>query len=208
MRIPIITSLIIHIMVIGIAAVWSSGFRHWHRKIDVYQVELVSLPPLPKKITMEETSPKPVPVEKKIPEMANKEPEVKTVKSAKKKDEPVKQEETKKQISSPGGDKEVKVDIQDFPFTYYLNLLRYRVRENWYPPYQETGEEGKINVVVGFRVERNGRINQINVETSSGKFLFDQAAVRAVSTAGPLPPLPDEYLKETLTVHIEFEALW
>lgn len=207
MRISILTSLIIHILVIGVAAVWSSGFRNWHRKIDVYQVELVSMPPLPKKITMEETSPKPVPVEKKIPEIADKAPEVKAVKTAEKK-EPVKEEETKKQKSSPGGDKEVKVDTQDFPFSYYLNLLRYRVRENWYPPYQETGEEGKINAVVGFRVERNGRITQINVETSSGKFLFDQAAVRAVSTAGPLPPLPDEYLKEALTVHIEFEALW
>lgn len=208
MRMSIITSLILHILVISLAAIWSSGFRHWHRKIDVYQVELVSLPPLPKKITMEETSPKPVPVEKKVPETANKEAEVRAVKPAEKKDQPVKQEETKKKISSPGGDKEVKVDIQDFPFTYYLNLLRYRVRENWYPPYQETGEQSSISVVVGFRVERNGSISQINVENSSGKFLFDQAAVRAVSTAGPLPPLPDEYAKEALTVHIEFEALW
>lgn len=208
MRIPIITSLIIHVIVIGLAAVWSSGFRHWHRKIDVYQVELVSMPPLPKKITMEETNPKPVPIEKKIPEMTEKKREIKTVKPVKKREEPVEQAQTRKQSSLPGGDKEVKVDIQDFPFTYYLNLLRYRVRENWYPPYQESGEENKMSVVIGFRVERQGKITQISVETSSGNFLFDQAAVRAVSTAGPLPPLPDEYLNEKLTVHIEFEALW
>ena len=208
MRFSIITSLIIHITVIGLAAAWSSGFRHWHRKIDVYQVELVSMPPLPKKVTMEETNPEPVPVEKKMPVTAENKAEIKAVKPAEKKVEPVKQEEAKKQTSQPGGDREVKVDIQDFPFTYYLNLLRYRVRENWYPPYQESGEENKISVVIGFRVERQGKISQINVETSSGKFLFDQAAVRAVSTAGPLPPLPDEYLNETLTVHIEFEALW
>jgi TonB family protein len=208
MRNSVIISVIIHLAVIGMAAFWSSGFRQWHRKIDVYQVELVSIPPLPQKVTMEETKSKPVPVEKKIPEMPDKKPEVRTVKPAKKRSEPVKNEETRKQRSQAGGDKEVKVDIQDFPFSYYLNLLRYRVQENWYPPYQETGEERKINVVVGFRVERNGRITQINVETSSGKFLFDQAAVRAVSTAGPLPPLPDEYSKEALTVHIEFEAVW
>jgi TonB family protein len=208
MRTSIIASLLIHIVVIGLAVIWSTGFRHWHRKIDVYQVELVSMPPLPKKVTMEEASPRPIPVEKKIPQMTDKEPEVTTAKPAEKKEEPIKQEETKKQTSQLGGDKEVKVDIQDFPFTYYLNLLRYRVRENWYPPYQESGEASKISVVVGFRVERQGKITQINVETSSGKFLFDQAAVRAVSTAGPLPPLPDEYLNETLTVHIEFEALW
>ena len=69
MRNSLIISVIIHLVVIGIAAFWSSGFRQWHRKIDVYQVQLVSMPPLPKKITMEETSPKPLPVEKKIPEM-------------------------------------------------------------------------------------------------------------------------------------------
>ena len=69
MRKSIIISLIVHVIVIGSAAAWTSGFRHWHRKIDVYQVELVSMPPLPQKITMEKTAPEPVPVEKKTGEI-------------------------------------------------------------------------------------------------------------------------------------------
>lgn len=210
MRKSIIASTIIHLIVIGAAVIWSLGFSRWPRKIDVYQVQLVSMPPPPpKKVTMEESKPKPVPVEKKVPETPVKKPEKVSTKKREVKKEPAKKkEEEKEEIASPGGDKQVKVDTKDFPFAYYLNLLRYRVQENWNPPYQETGEENKINAVVGFQVNRNGKITAMEVETPSGKFLFDQAALRAVAAAGPLPPLPDEYIGEKLTVHIEFEATW
>lgn len=209
MRKSLIASTIIHLVIIGTAVVWSLGFSRWPRKIDVYKVQLVSMPPPPpKKVTMEESKPKPVPVEKKVPTTPVKKPEKVTTKKPEAKKEQVKKQEEKKEISSPGGDKQVKVDTKDFPFAYYLNLLRYRVQENWNPPYQETGEEKKISSIVGFQVNRDGKITAMEVETPSGKFLFDQAALRAVSAAGPLPPLPDEFSGDKLTVHIEFEATW
>ncbi len=209
MRKSLIASTIIHLIIIGAAVVWSLGFHQWSRKIDVYQVQLVSMPPPPpKKVTMEESKPKPVPIEKKVPETPVKKPEKVTAKKPEKKKEPVKKKEEQKEIASPGGDKQVKVDTKDFPFAYYLNLLRYRVQENWNPPYQEIGEERRISAIVGFRVERNGKITGVEIENGSGKFLFDQAALRAVAAAGPLPPLPDEFAGEKLTVHIEFETVW
>lgn len=209
MKKELVISTMIHLVIVATMAIWSTAFRHWQRKIDVYQVELVSMPPLPPKVTMEETPPKPAPVEKKPPEPDVKKPEqTPVVKPKTKPEKPVEKPREKKESSPIGGDKQVKVDIQDFPFAYYLNLLRYRISQNWNPPYQQTWEEGKISVVVGFTVERSGRLTEIKVEDSSGKFMFDQAALRAVATAGPLPPLPDEYSKERLTVHIEFEALW
>jgi TonB family protein len=64
-----------------------------------------------------------------------------------------------------------------------------------------------MSTVVGFQVLRNGKIVNINIEKSSGRYLFDQAAQRAVYSANPLPPLPDEFGGEHLSVHIEFEGI-
>ena len=112
------------------------------------------------------------------------------------------------EIAGSIGSGEVKVETEDFPFAYYLNLIRYRIRENWRPPYQILGENEKMTAIVGFRVLRNGRVEDITLESSSERFLFDQAAQRAIYAMGQLPPLPEEFEGEHLSVHIEFESVW
>jgi TonB family protein len=57
---------------------------------------------------------------------------------------------------------------------------------------------------VYFRVGRDGSIHSPAVETSSGSFLFDQAALRSVVQAGPLPPLPSGFTDDYLGVHFSF----
>ena len=49
-----------------------------------------------------------------------------------------------------------------------------------------------------------GAIQAPMVESPSGNFLFDQAALRAVTQANPLPPLPDQFEDEYLGVHFSF----
>ncbi len=221
MKKSVIISAIIHIVILAGIAIISSSSAPWLRDFDVYQVELVQLPPQPKKVTMKKPEQQPA----SQPEKARPEPEeVKPVPAAPEKapekaepkpesePEPKPEKTTEKAAKeSPageGGEQQVTVDTRDFPFSYYLNLLRYRVRENWRPPYRNSRQPVKISAVVGFTVLRNGRIGGANVENPSGNYSFDQAALRAVNTAGPLPPLPDEYAKDELTVHIEFEAVW
>jgi protein TonB len=99
---------------------------------------------------------------------------------------------------------QLKIDTKDFPFAYYINLLRSRISDNWRPPLARKKQPGAL---VGFRVLRNGKIMDVVVEKSSNNFLFDQAALRAVHFASPLPPLPAEFSEEQLSVHIEFETI-
>ena len=108
--------------------------------------------------------------------------------------------------SDVGAKNRVNVEAQDFPFAFYLRLMRNRIQEYWEPPYQ-AGETGKMNAIVSFKVQRNGRVTDIVVKNSSGKYLFDAAAQRAL-LAAKLPPLPDEYAMEQLSVTIDFEATW
>jgi TonB family protein len=86
---------------------------------------------------------------------------------------------------------------------YYLEIIRRRVESNWAPP----ASTGSFVAGVRFEIRSGGRIEDVSLEKPSGRLLFDQAAQRAVLSAGQFPPLPGE-LGDRLTVHIEFEPVW
>ena len=103
---------------------------------------------------------------------------------------------------------QLKLDTKDFPFSYYLNFLKKRIQDNWHPPYQSSDPGSTLKVTIGFRILRDGRLTEVKLESSSGFFMFDQAAQRAVYSANRMPPLPEGYLDEFLTIHLEFESKW
>jgi len=102
---------------------------------------------------------------------------------------------------------QVKVDIQDFAFTYYLNLIHQRIQKQWNPSYQSQSENSIINAIIEFTILRDGTVTNIAIEKSSDRFLFDQAAQRAIYAIGQLPPLPQQFNNDQLFVHIQFEAI-
>jgi TonB family protein len=93
----------------------------------------------------------------------------------------------------------------DFRFAYYLAAIRNKIGSRWVPP-QEVDARGRpIKTVLYFRVQRDGKISQASVESSSGYAFFDQTAMRALLSAAPLPPLPAGYTDNYLGVHFGFE---
>jgi protein TonB len=96
----------------------------------------------------------------------------------------------------------VAFDAGDFPFANYIGRMRRKIAAHWRVPEGSQGEDRTC--VVYFRVMRDGSISQAGVEQSSGLFIFDQAAERAVIQASPLPPLPREYGEQYLGVHFTF----
>lgn len=98
---------------------------------------------------------------------------------------------------------EVRLDSDNFRFSYYLVALRNKIAAHWAPAGMDGGATSRI-AVVRFEIERSGRISEVTVETSSGNTFFDQAALRAVLAASPLAPLPREFAENTLGVHFEF----
>jgi TonB family protein len=96
-------------------------------------------------------------------------------------------------VASPGG---------DFPFTWYLKQVERKVYEKWTQPLR--GTEGQKAVVV-FEIARDGQVSRARVEKSSGDIAYDQAALRAVTDANPLPRLPDDFKESPLRIHFGFE---
>lgn len=97
----------------------------------------------------------------------------------------------------------MRIDAKDFPFYFYLAMMKSKVSENWIPPFGSFEEENK-RVVIAFRIERNGKLLSSTVEETSGDPLLDQSALRAVVVSAPFPPLPEGYNDSSLGVHFGF----
>ncbi len=99
----------------------------------------------------------------------------------------------------------MQVDVKNFPYHYYLTMLRSRVSENWIPPFG-IFEEDQKRVVVAFRIDRQGNQHAVRIEESSGDPLLDQSALRAVTVSSPFPPLPESFTGASLGVFFGFSV--
>ena len=90
-----------------------------------------------------------------------------------------------------------------FRFPSYLQNMENKISGQWTPPGLALQEEG-VGAIIRFNVTKEGRIEAIEVEKSSGNNQFDQAAMRAVYAAAPLPPLPEGLNEDRLNVHFSF----
>ena len=88
----------------------------------------------------------------------------------------------------------------DFPYTLYLQGMHRRIGMNWFRPQVPDGTA----TIVYFRIQRDGTISEVKVETSSGNGTFDRAALSAVRSSSPLNPLPFAYDGTYLGVHLTF----
>jgi len=88
----------------------------------------------------------------------------------------------------------------DFHFTYYIERMLALIESRWYKPAVAEGTRARVR----FRIQRDGRLDTIEIEESSGHPSFDRAALRALYASNPLPPLPPAYTQPSLTVHLSF----
>ncbi len=88
----------------------------------------------------------------------------------------------------------------NFPFAYYVDQLQSLIGANWLKP--ESAPETVCEV--SFTIARSGQVSDVKLENRSGNTYFDRAAMRAVFSANPLPPLPPQYKPDQLGVRIRF----
>ena len=93
------------------------------------------------------------------------------------------------------------LDDADFKYSYYIERMLVAIGMNWFKPSQA----GDVSPVIHFRIEKDGTISDASVERSSGLPFVDRAALRAVISSSPLPPLPSEYGGSQLGVHLKFD---
>lgn len=84
---------------------------------------------------------------------------------------------------------------------WYLSTIHSRIKENW----KTDNIIGERTAIVSFRVYRDGRIENIALEKSSGNTRFDRSVLEAVISTKKLPPFPVEITYNYLDVIIDFK---
>jgi len=92
----------------------------------------------------------------------------------------------------------------NFPYAYYIDTLKNKVSNSWYKSLASPGLRGKFVAIVCFKIMRNGRVDEVKLEQTSGISALDLSAQRAVRDASPFPPLPYDFPYSYLGVHFEF----
>jgi TonB family protein len=92
------------------------------------------------------------------------------------------------------------LDVKGFCCPDYLVTMIQVIKSNWSARQQVAG----VSMVV-FRIQRDGRLTDIELERSSGFAALDLTAQRALFVTQKLPPLPAAFPDDHLTVHLKFE---
>jgi protein TonB len=89
----------------------------------------------------------------------------------------------------------------DFTYDWYLALIQSKIEQSFRPP---PGRRKALMAILEFRISKTGEVVALQRKQSSGDFLFDQAAERAIRAAGRFPPLPANFEASELGINFEF----
>jgi TonB family protein len=207
MRLNFVTSVILHLILFAGIFVQKPFARKFEGYPVIIPVELVKVEPV--KFEAPEVK-KMQPVKQEIKKPEPKELEGVTIEKPRKVEpepepepEPPVVEEVEEGKSAEENE-DLKLDVEDFPFSYYLAIIKSRIESYWEPPVN-TRSVLTLKAIAQFRIQRNGQITEIDIAEGSGDFLYDRSALRALTLASPLPPLPPDYPKSSLGVQFAFK---
>lgn len=95
-----------------------------------------------------------------------------------------------------GGD----LDMGSFCCPEYLGVLANLIKRRWVDQQQQAG-----TVVMRFTIQRDGTLTNITRQRASGYLALDMSAERALLLTARVPPLPNPFLENQLTVNLTFE---
>ena len=103
-------------------------------------------------------------------------------------------------LSTGGGGTGGYLDVADFCCPEYLGTMLQLLQRNWASRQEVSGA-----TMMKFTIQRDGRITDIALETSSGYAALDLSSQRALLLTRQLPPLPRPFGEDHLTVHLNFQ---
>jgi TonB family protein len=104
------------------------------------------------------------------------------------------------QPAPPANDRTQVVTLPEFPYAYYARQVAEKIRAQW----NGKAIPGQQPAVI-FEIRRDGRLNQVTIDKSSGNASYDEVALRAINDAGPFPPLPEEFKEAVLRIKLQLE---
>jgi TonB family protein len=86
----------------------------------------------------------------------------------------------------------------------YYSMIWAKIKQEWTLPENLLKETVDLETIIVIIIERDGKIQKSWFEKRSGDVHYDQAAMRAILKADPLPSIPRELNETTLEIGIRF----
>lgn len=106
----------------------------------------------------------------------------------------------------PQSSMELASDPMGADFRPYMRQILQTIKRNWLAVYPEAARLGtRGEVVILFRIVKEGTVTKVTVPTESGSKALDNAAVAAISASNPLLPLPKEFKGNQIVLRMTFK---
>jgi TonB family protein len=98
----------------------------------------------------------------------------------------------------------ISLDTTDTIYYPYVKTIKEGIHKNWiYPPSaQKSYIQGDLMIV--FRLDKNGTLVNSRIARSSGYQILDGSALNAIELASPFPPFPDTITVQFLNINATF----
>ncbi len=90
-------------------------------------------------------------------------------------------------------------------YGWYVAAVRNRISANWLLATISPNIVTAPRVYVNFQIERDGTVDNVRIQQSSGIPEIDRSALRAVLASNPLGPLPRDYAGNRVSVEFYFD---
>ena len=90
---------------------------------------------------------------------------------------------------------------QNADFGPYMKRMQDKIKSKWNPPAQDRDAQ----IVVKYRILRDGTLDSYGILSSSGLQALDSAAIAALQSASPFEPLPASFNRDSILVQFTFD---
>ncbi len=98
----------------------------------------------------------------------------------------------------------ISLDTKDAIYHPYAKLVKERIQQHWTYPLAARQSYVQGNLLIIFRLERNGHLVKSRIARSSGYQILDGTSLKAIELASPFPPFPDTIPVQFLNINASF----
>jgi TonB family protein len=98
----------------------------------------------------------------------------------------------------------ISLDTTDALYYPYAKMIKERIGRHWEYPAAARKSYLQGDLLIIFRLERNGYLVNAHIARSSGYQILDSASIKAIELAGPFPPFPDTITVQFLNINATF----
>jgi TonB family protein len=98
----------------------------------------------------------------------------------------------------------ISLDTKDALYYPYAKIIKERIHQRWTYPVAARESYMKGDLLIIFRLERNGHLVNSRIARSSGYQILDSTSIKAIELASPFPPFPDTIPVQFLNINATF----